>query len=94
MSKRFDLGQVVVTAGVDAMRNENPEFRIFVSDCLLRYINGDWGDICDEDRGINEASIDDGEMIFAVYKFNDDITIDIQTEWDRSYTTIMFPHER
>lgn len=95
MSKRFDLGTVVVTAGVDKSRKHSPDFSKFVSDSLLRYINGDWGDLCEDDCKLNDASAESDGMIFAAYIHPDGVTtIYIQTEWDRSYTTIMFPHER
>ena len=92
MSKRFELGQLVATAGVHAMKEENPEFRDFVNDSFMRYVVGDWGDTCEEDAKFNDISVDQGERIHAVYK-RGDWTIWIITERDRSRTTILFPEE-
>lgn len=93
MSKRFDLGRVVETAGINAMKNENPQFAEFVSKSFFRYILGDWGDTCEEDAKQNDDSVKSGERILAVYKFDGQTTIWIITEWDRSSTTILFPDE-
>lgn len=93
MSLRFDLGRLVTTAGVHAAIEENPEFRAFVSKSFERYYMCDWGDTCEEDAKQNDESVENGERILAVYKFNDRMTIWIITEWDRSTTTILFPEE-
>lgn len=95
MSKRFEFGHTVETAGVNAAREENPEFSKFVNESFMRYIFGDWGDTCEEDAKQNDESAENGERILAVYKYpgNDELTIWIITEWDRSATTILFPHE-
>lgn len=43
MSKQFELGRIMATAGVHAMKEENIEFAKFVSDSFMRYMTGDWG---------------------------------------------------
>lgn len=93
MSKVFNLGQLVCTANVHAMKEENSEFCAFLTDCLMRYMIGDWGDTCEEDAKLNDESVDNGERILAVYKFDDNTTVWFITEWDRSATTILFPEE-
>lgn len=92
MSKRFELGQLVSTAAVHAKREIDPEFAKFVSDSFLRYINGDWGELSEEDAKLNDESVESGERIHGTYK-NDIWTIWIITEWDRSATTILFPED-
>lgn len=93
MSKIFNLGQIVSTACVHAMKEENPEFCKFLSDCLMKYMVGDWGDTCEEDAKQNDERVESDGQILAVYKFNKDITVWFVTEWDRSVTTILFPEE-
>lgn len=93
MSLRFDLGRLVTTAGVHLAMEENPAFKAFVSQSFTRYYMCDWGDTCEENAKLNDDSVDNGERILAVYKFNDSMTIWIITEWDRSATTILFPEE-
>lgn len=95
MSKRFEIGKLVSTAGVHAAMEEQPEFSRFVNDSLMRYFSGDWGDTCEEEAKQNDWSADNDERILAVYDYpgNEDLTIWIITEWDRSTTTILFPSE-
>ncbi|PYC25239.1 hypothetical protein DMX02_04050 [Pseudomonas jessenii] len=83
-------GALVITQGVDAlMRAQRLEpFQFFG-----RHIQGDWGDICDEDRGLNEEALMSGNRLMSVYNINDELKIWIITEADRSVTTILLPEE-
>lgn len=86
----FPLGQVVGTPGaVEALQ----EIGTSPGELLDRHVTGDFGDICEEDLGLNEAAIQDGARIFSVYKVTDDLTIWIITEADRSSTCLMLPEE-
>ena len=92
--KKFDLGQVVVTKGVEEKMKENRSFSVFVQVSIGRYVHRDWGQTCDEDAKVNNRAIQNGERILAVYKQpKTDTTIRIITEADRSVTTILFPDE-
>lgn len=91
---KFKLGKLVVTIGVDTKMKEDSLFRDFVHFSLNRYSQCDWGDTCDEDKQTADESLKDGERILAVYGHEkSDTKIWIITEWDRSVTTILFPHE-
>lgn len=92
MSK-FQLGQVVMTNGVNELICENEEFAKFVTKSFVRHCNGDWGDLDQEDKEMNEMSLANGERLFSKYEYNEDTSIYIITEWDRSATTILFPSE-
>ncbi len=90
------LGNLVATYGVAELMRSNPRFQTFVTTCLRRYVNHDWGDLDDEDREQNDDALESGDArILAAYKHNthDDWRIWIITEGDRSVTTILFPHE-
>lgn len=89
----FDLGKTVVTRGVNDTIADDKQFAIFVVNSLKRHVNGDWGDLCDEDKKTNNYAVRNGERILSKYNFNGDVSIYIITEWDRSYTTILFPEE-
>lgn len=99
MSKKFELGQLVATAGVANAMDSCVEFRRFVNRCLERYIQCDWGDLEEPDKEMNEESLVDEGRLLAAYGMPADIPIDytdkiwIITEWDRSATTILFPDE-
>ena len=65
MSIRFGLGQVVATAGaLQALREAGQQ----PSEFLDRHIMGDWGDLDDEDKALNEAALSDGSRILSSYK--------------------------
>ena len=92
--KKFDLGQVVVSKGVEDKTKEDRSFRVFVQVSIGRYVHRDWGQTCDEDAKANNREIQNGDRILALYKQpKTDTTIRIITEADRSVTTILFPDE-
>lgn len=102
-----DLGRLVNTASVDYLRKENSDFNRFVMKCLDRYLNNDWGDLTSSDKKINDDAVESGDdRIMAVYNFPPDASwravsvwgsvekaLWIITEWDHSYTTVLFPSE-
>lgn len=91
---QFELGKVVVTVGVDTLMKNDIYFQRFVRMSLGKYTQCDWGDTCAEDKTSNNEALKDGKRIFAVYIYKKTNTkIWIITEWDRSITTILFPHE-
>lgn len=92
MSK-FPLGQTVMTRGVADLIGANTKFAQFVTKMFARHCNGDWGDLCDEDKQENEYALKNGERLFSKYDFDGETSIYIITEWDRSVTTILFPYE-
>lgn len=90
---KFNTGKLFATAGVVEMANADLEFSTFIGDSLGRYINCDWGDTCPEDSRLNDSALMRDNRILAEYKYNDEVTIWIITEWDRSATTILLPDE-
>ena len=87
----FNLGQVVMTAGVNNLLAEDIDFAKEVASSLKKYVQGDWGDLCQDDKTLNEEALVHGERIFAKYDIKPSIYI--ITERDRSVTTILFPSE-
>ncbi len=87
---RFRAGQLVMTAGVNDLVQRgalNP------APYLQRHLNGDWGDLCDEDRRSNDAALKNGDRLFSSYRITPDLKLWIITEWDRSITTLLLPSE-
>lgn len=72
----------------EAVRKNN-KFSLFVTESMMRYCKKDWGDLPNEDKRMNDS---DDDRIVARYnsEYGD---IYIITEWDRSYTTILFTNE-
>lgn len=91
----FELGMTVVTRGVGDLMSANRSFAHFVGASLVRYANGNWGDLCDEDKLRNEIALREDERLLGAYEHDEhpDWKIWIITEWDRSVTTILFPDE-
>lgn len=91
MSK-FKLGQTVMTRGIAEEMESDKGFAAFVHVSFLRHSQGDWGEMCEEDKQANEDALIHGDRLFSSYTLND-WKVWIITEWDRSVTTILFPSE-
>ena len=88
---RFSPGQVVITAGVDELVRQS---RLNPAPYLRRHLDGDWGDLCDDDRQLNDAALKSGEdRLFSSYLVEPGLKLWIITEWDRSVTTLLLPSE-
>jgi hypothetical protein len=85
---KFPLGRLVATANLVATI---PSEEVFSA--LQRHANGDWGDVCDEDRESNEKALIHGSRLMSVYSSKGEITFWIITEWDRSVTTVLLPED-
>ncbi|MCU7247279.1 hypothetical protein [Pseudomonas koreensis] len=85
-----ELGALVITRGVDALvrAKKLDPFHFFG-----RHIQGDWGDVCLEDRQMNEDALIHGNRLMSVYEVSPELKIWIITEADRSVTTILLPEE-
>ncbi len=90
---KFNMGNIVVTRSVNDLMGEDVGFYMHVHESLNRHVEGDWGDLSEEDKFTNEAALLDGERLFSAYTKDGSPPIWIITEWDRSATTILFPDE-
>ena len=90
MDKLFELGHVVMTAGVAALGVDFAPF-------LARYAQGDWGDLDDFDNRQNDIAVKEGYRILSAYDVSigneETKRIWIIMETDRSVTTILLPGE-
>ncbi|MBK9784076.1 MAG: hypothetical protein IPP59_07740 [Betaproteobacteria bacterium] len=88
---RFPSGQILMTAGIDDLVRHG---RINPTPYLLRHLAGDWGDLSDHDRQLNDAALKSGaDRLFSSYQITPDLKLWIITEWDRSVTTLLLPSE-
>jgi hypothetical protein len=94
---KFSMGKLVMTAGVNDRVAEDNKYAKFVYDSIKRHVACDWGDLCKEDKDLNNQALNDKEdpgRLFSAYEFDGKKDrIYVITEWDRSYTTILFPSE-
>lgn len=81
--------------GIADRMDKDIRFAAFVHQSLERYILGDWGDTCEEDKQNNDYAVKHGERILAEYcdAQHKAWRIWIITEWNQSVTTILFPDE-
>jgi len=88
MAIKFLFGQTVITPGaLNALSAE------VIRLSLARHGNGDWGELCAEDRQANDRALLHGGRLFSVYVGKDGVKFWIITEADRSATTILLPSE-
>ena len=94
MLGKFETGRILTTCGVNQKVAEDKKFAEFCIKSFGRHINGDWGDLCDEDKAMNDSALAHGDdRIFSKYDYDENTSIYIITEWDRSATTFLFPDE-
>jgi predicted transcriptional regulator len=89
----INIGQILMTKGVTKLARENKRFAAFVRRSLDRYRKGDWGEITDEEKRLNDLSEEKGHLVFSSYESEGFPEIWIITSADRSYSTVMFPDE-
>jgi len=95
MATLFEVGQVVMSSGIDALMSDKQSelYNIDLDKLLRRHQSGDDGNVGVEDRQSNIDAIDQGNLrIMSVYKLAT-VTVWIITEHDRSYTTILLPED-
>ena len=93
MKQLFTVGQTVVTRGLHAEMQNNILVEVGVRSALLKHISGEWGDLTEEDKEMNDRAVENGDdRILSAYTIEGH-RVYIITEWDRSYTTIMLAEE-
>lgn len=92
---KFSLGQIVATPGaLEALQESGQTPQLF----LARHVRGDWGEVCDEDKGLNDQSLIDGSRLLSAYTTLKGTKLWIITEaadddGHRLATTILKPEE-
>jgi predicted transcriptional regulator len=89
----INVGRVLVTRGVAEQVRRNRKFANFVKESLSRHRRGDWGEMSDEVRQLNNQNLGINTRLFSWYQLKGFPEIWITTEPDRSFTTVMFPDE-
>lgn len=88
----FNLGKVCMTSGIDYAISEDKNYFKELISCFEKYLTGNWGDLCEEDKQANEDALINNERILGAYLTTKG-KVYIITERDRSYTTILFANE-
>lgn len=83
----FELGQIVTTHRIAKTLGFDK-----IAALISRHHQGDWGDICDDDKHLNQQALNEKDRILSAYQVGDD-RVYIITEWDRSVTTVLYSDE-
>ncbi len=98
VTSALQLGQLVATASISSHMSADLSFHTFIFTSVLRHQEGDWGEVCEEDRYVNDLAVTSDSRIVSVYhcctehSYEGD-RIFIITEADRSVTTILWSSE-
>lgn len=86
----FKLGQLLITPGaLETLQASGQSPWVF----LARHMIGDYGELCDEDKRLNDEAVQDGSRILSSYTASTGAKLWVITEADRSATTILLPVE-
>lgn len=81
------LGQVLMTMGARDVLTDYQMRTI-----LKRHMSGDWGNVCLEDKKINDDALIYGGRLLSSYLIDGE-KVWIITEADRASTTVLLPSE-
>ena len=92
---KFNPGQILATPGaLEALQDsgQTPEF------FLAKHQQGDWGEVCQEDKGLNDQSLIDGSRLLSAYTTLKGrklwaITEAVGDDGHRAATTLLLPEE-
>jgi hypothetical protein len=93
---KFELGQIVATPGALAALKESNETAL---PFLLKHQSGDWGEICDDDKKLNNEAIshegnpNQQQRVLSAYTTAKGVKIWVITEWTRESSCILLPDE-
>ncbi len=92
---KFLPGTVLMTPGVEALLDRLGGPADLVQ-AFRRHIRGDWGDMPEEDKAANDASLEDGSRLMSAYKIGGEKVWIITEAGDsrlREVTTFLLPSE-
>lgn len=90
MPVKFSLGNLVATPGsldMLAAMGRNP------SEFIARHASGDWGELCAEDKQLNDEALVEGGRLLSAYDLGQGERLWIITEADRSSSCLLRPDE-
>jgi hypothetical protein len=87
LEPQFSVGDVFVTREIHEFISPDE-----VYDLLALHTHGFWDGMDPEDIAENELSVEKGYRVFSAYQVRGR-KVWVITEWDRSATTVLFPHE-
>lgn len=75
-----NLDNVVLTDGIKKLILKSDKFTVFITECLEKHINHDWGNTPDEDKEINEQFPDEAMSTYVYEDNQKNITVWVKSE--------------
>ena len=86
MEHKFNPGRITITAAaMDTLS------AIDLAGAMIRHLKGDWGNVCEEDRRLNETSLRAKFRLVSVYTTANGTKFGIVTEAGDTKTTVLLP---
>ena len=82
---KFNLGRVVVTPGANQALLADGQTAELV---LSRHQSGDWGEVSDRERELNEQALEGRLNVLSIYRTRAGQRVTIVTKADRSLTLV------
>jgi hypothetical protein len=86
MAQKVELGRLLATPDALSALAESGQSP---AEFLQRHAAQDWGELCEEDRRLNDLALVQGDRLLSSYRTKKNIVIWVLTESDRSATTIL-----
>jgi hypothetical protein len=86
--RRFAFGRLFITMSADEQLDEED-----VSNALKRHLQGDWGDLSENDKASNEEALKTDTRLLSSYHDKKGVKFWVLTEADRSVTTVLLPDD-
>jgi hypothetical protein len=86
---RFPIGHVVATPAAILLAEAHG---LNLPELVIRHVTGDWGELDEYDKQVNENAVIHGDRILSAYG-SGSRKLWIITESDRSVTTILTPED-
>ena len=82
---KFDVGQVIVTPTASRALEAGGQS---AEQVLLRHQSGDWGDVSEQERSVNEEALRRSFNLLSIYRTAAGERVTIVTKGDRSLTLV------
>ena len=83
--RKFELGKLVVTPSAARVLQQSGSS---ADEVLSRHAEGDWGEVSEQERDVNERGLSEQFNLVSNYRMADDQFITVFTKADRSMTMI------
>lgn len=83
---------IYTTKEINEAMNKNPDFAMELLKIVMRYWQQDWGDLCKEDKELNDKALITKDRVLAAYNTTEG-KVYIITDAGHKVTTILFASE-